>query len=91
MNKWATFEPAVSRICRCGIFSGQALDTVSSFRYLRAILSDEGSKREVLPRIAQTTTALAKLKAIWKYKNIRLPLKGETSSLTCSFNLTLCL
>ena len=66
--------------------NGQALDTVSHFKYLGAIVSDEGSKREVLARIAQATAALAKLKPIWKDKNI----KGETAALTCHLDLYLC-
>ena len=45
---------------------------VSSFKYLGAIMSDEGSKREVVARIAQTADALEKLKPIWKDKNISL-------------------
>lgn len=55
--------------------NGQSLDTVSSFKYHGAIVADEGSKREVLARIAQTTAALAKLKPIWKDKNISLASK----------------
>ena len=37
------------------------LETVRSFKYLGAIVSDEGSKPEVLFRIVQTTTAVTKL------------------------------
>ena len=44
------------------------LETVRRFKYLGAILSDEGSKPEVLSRIAQTTAAVTKLKAIWNDK-----------------------
>jgi len=55
--------------------NGQALDTVSKFKYQGAIVSDEGSKQEVLARIAQTTAALAKLKPIWEDKNISLASK----------------
>ena len=39
------------------------LETVSSFKYLGAIVSDEGSKPEVLSRIALTTAAETKLKS----------------------------
>ena len=42
---------------------GQKLGTVTSFKYHRAVVSDEGSKPEVLSRIAQGTAALTKLKA----------------------------
>ena len=45
---------------------GQKLGTVTSFKYLRAIVSDEGSEPEVLSRIAQATAALTKLKPIWR-------------------------
>ena len=51
---------------------GQPLGTVANFKYLGAIVSDEGSKPEVLSRIAQTTAAMAKLKPIWRDKNISL-------------------
>ena len=37
------------------------LETIHSFKYLGAIVSDEGSKPEVLSRIAQTTAAVTKL------------------------------
>ena len=51
------------------------LDCVDSFKYLGAIIADEGSKPEVLARSAQTTAALAKLKTIWNDKNIVLSSK----------------
>ena len=51
------------------------LDCVDSFKYLGAIVTDEGSKPEVLARSAQTTAALAKLKTIWNDKNIVLSSK----------------
>ena len=41
--------------------SNVKLDSVDSFKYLGAIVADEGSKPEVLARSAQTTAALAKL------------------------------
>ena len=41
---------------------GQNLGTVTSFKYLGANVSDDGSKQEVLSRIVQATTALTKLK-----------------------------
>ena len=37
-----------------------------------AIISNEGSKPEILSRIAQTTAALSRLKIIWRDKNISL-------------------
>ena len=45
--------------------NGQRLETVTSFRYLGSIITDEGSKQEILARIAQTTAALTRLKPLW--------------------------
>ena len=42
--------------------NGQRLETVKSFRYLGSIITDEGSKMEILARIARTTAALTRLK-----------------------------
>ena len=50
----------------------QKLGTVSSFRYLGTIVSDDGSKPEILSRIAQATAALTKLKPNWRDNNISL-------------------
>ena len=43
-----------------------------SFKFLGAVVSDDGSKPEVLSRIAQATAALTKLKPIWRDNNISL-------------------
>ena len=51
---------------------GQKLGTVTSFKYLGAVVSDDGSKPEVFSRIAQATAALTKLKPIWRDNNISL-------------------
>ena len=39
--------------------NGLKLETVTSFKYLGSIITDEGSKPEILSRIAKTTAALA--------------------------------
>ena len=44
---------------------GQKLRKVTNFKYLGATVSDEGSKPDILSRIAQATAALEKLKPIW--------------------------
>ena len=54
---------------------GQRLEEVENFKYLGAIISIEGSKLEILSRIAQTTAALSRLKIIWRDKNISLASK----------------
>ena len=51
---------------------GQRLEEVEKVKYLGAIISNEGSKPEILSRIAQTTAALSRLKIIWRDKNILL-------------------
>ena len=43
---------------------GQKLKTVTSFKYLGSVITDEGSKPEILFRIAQTTAALTRLKPV---------------------------
>ena len=45
---------------------GQKLGTVSSFKYLGAVVSGNVSKPEILSRIAQGTAAPTKLKPIWR-------------------------
>ena len=40
--------------------NGEKLDEVDSFKYLGAVVTDQGFKPEVLSRIAQTTAALAR-------------------------------
>ena len=54
---------------------GQRLEKVENFKYLGAIISNEGSKPKILSRIAQTTAALSRLKIIWRDKNILLASK----------------
>ena len=51
---------------------GQKLGTVTSFKYLGAVVLDAGSKPEILSRIAQAAAALTKLKPIWRDNNISL-------------------
>ena len=52
--------------------NGQRLETVTSFKYLGSVITDEGSKPEILSRIAQTTAALTGLKSDWNDKSISL-------------------
>ena len=41
--------------------NGQQLETVTSFKYLGSVVSDEGFKPKILPSIAQTTVTLTRL------------------------------
>ena len=64
---------------------------VTSFKYLGAVVSDDGSKPEVLSRIAQATAALTKLKPIWRDNNKSLGSKVKLMrSLVISIFLYAC-
>ena len=54
---------------------GQRLEEVENLKHIGAIISNEGSKPEILYRIAQTTAALSRLKIIWRDKNLSLASK----------------
>ena len=54
----------------------QKLETVTSFKYLGSVITDEGSKPEILSnKIAQTTAALTRQKPVWIDKSISLSSK----------------
>ena len=55
--------------------NGQKLETVISFSDLGSVVSDEGSKPEILSTIAQTTAALTRLKPVWNERSISLSSK----------------
>ena len=55
--------------------NGQRLETVTSFKYLGSVITDESSKREILSRIAQTTAVLTRLKPVWIDKSVSLSSK----------------
>ena len=44
--------------------NGQKLDTVTSFKYLGSVITDESSKPEILSMTAQTAAALTRLKPV---------------------------
>ena len=64
----------------------QNLITMACFKYLGAIVSDKGSKPEVLSRITQATAALKKLKPIWRDNNISL---GSNIKPMCVFVISI--
>ena len=55
--------------------NGQKLETVTNFKYLGSVITDEGSKPEILSRIAETTAALTRLKPVWIDKSISVSSK----------------
>ena len=66
--------------------NGNKLGTVTSFKYLRAVVSDDGSKLEILSRMEQATAALTKLKPIWRDNNVSL---GSTVKLMRSLVISI--
>ena len=52
--------------------NGQRLETVTGSKYLGSVITDEGSKPEILSRIAQTTAASTRLKPVWNDRSISL-------------------
>ena len=63
---------------------------MENFKYLRAIISNERSKPEILSRIAQTTAALSRLKIIWRDKSTSLSSKKLVRTLILSTFLYAC-
>ena len=55
--------------------NGQKLEIVTSFKYLGSVITDEGSKPEILSRIAQKPAALTRLKPVWNDRSISLSSK----------------
>ena len=52
--------------------NGQKIETVTCFKYLGSVITDEDSKPEILPGIAQTTAAFTRLKPVWNDRSISL-------------------
>ena len=74
--------------------NGQKLETVTSFTYLGSVITDEGSKPEILSRIAQATAALTRMKPVWIDKSISFTssqLQDTTDALPCHIHLPVCL
>ena len=70
--------------------NGQKLETVTGFKYLGSVITDEGSKPEILSRIVQTTAALTRLKPVWIDKSFS-QLQDTTDALPCHIHLPVCL
>ena len=71
--------------------NGQKLETVTSFKYLGSVITDEGSKPEIFSRRAQATAALKRLKSVWNNRSISLSSKIQLMrSLVTSIFLYTC-
>ena len=72
-------------VCLCTVWTsginteitvnGQKPESVTSFKYLGSVITDEGCKPEILSRRAQTTAALTRLKPVWNDRSISLSSK----------------
>ena len=56
---------------------------------LGSVITDEGSKPEILSRIVQTTRALTRLKPVWNDSHVSLSSK-MSDSLPCHIHLLVC-
>ena len=72
---WSSSSFTSSQLMKLTKVNGQKLETVTSFKYLGSVVPDQGSKPEILSRIAQTTAALTRLKPVWNDKSISLSSK----------------
>ena len=55
--------------------NGEEHETVTSFKYLGSVISNESFKPAILSSIAQTTAALTRLKPVWTDRSIPLSSK----------------
>ena len=65
---------------------GQTLGSITSFKYLRIVVSDDGSKPESLSRVAQGTAALIKMTPIGEITTYLLD-QDEVDALPCHFRM----
>ena len=71
--------------------NGQKLERVARFKYLGSVITDEGSKTEILFRIAQTAAAFTRLKPVWNGRSVSLSFKIQLMrSLVTSIFLSAC-
>ena len=54
---------------------GQKLETVTNFKYLGSVITDQGAEPEILSRITHTTAALTRLKPAWNDGSMSLSSK----------------
>ena len=70
--------------------SGQKLETVTSFKYLGSVITDEGFKPEILCMVAQTTVALTRSKPVWNDRSISLSSKIQLMRSPCQIRMYHC-
>ena len=65
--------------------NGQKHVTVTSFKCLDSVITDEGSKPEILSRTAQTTAVLTRLKPVWNDRSLSFSSKIRLTLVTSTF------
>ena len=65
---------------------GQKLGSVTSFKLIGAVVSDDGAKPDIVSRIAPATAAITKLKPIWRDYNIS---SGSKVKPSCYFHISI--
>ena len=65
----------------------QKLETVTSFKYLGSVITDKGSKSEILSRTAQTTAVLKRLKTSLARQEYFSQFQDTTEALPCHIHL----
>ena len=73
------------------VIGSEKLETVTTFKYLGSVITNEGFKPVILSRIPQTTAVLTRLTPVWVDKSISLSSKIRVmSSLVTSVFLCVC-
>ena len=71
--------------------NGQKHETVTSFKYLGSVITDEDSKLEIFSRTAPTIATVTRLKPVWNDRSISLsPMIRLMRSLVTSIILYAC-
>ncbi|PIK43798.1 endonuclease-reverse transcriptase [Apostichopus japonicus] len=73
------------------VASGQQLDTVKQLKYLGAIISEEGSKAEVLARNCTDSRSIGKAQTNLERQQLFLPVQVEALACTCNVDLPVCM
>ena len=70
--------------------NGQKLETVTSFKQLGSVITDEGSKPKILSRIAQATAALTKVETSFEWQEYFSQFQDMTDVLPCHTYFPVC-
>ena len=71
--------------------NGQKLETVTSIKYLGSVITDEGSKPEILSRIVHTTAVIDKAETSLEWQEYFSQFQYTIDALPCHIHLPACL